>query len=404
MLTRLLPERFKSRAASFGHHVLDGLEAVRDPGSLVRLALWSFATWGGSILQVLFLAKAFDVRLGLAGSGVFMVVSGLGLAVPTPAGVGGFHATIQFALTRLFGVDVATATTFALLHHAVCFVPITVLGLGVHRERRADPGPGQDAAAAGAAGRRRELTCAAPSVATPRTRSSTPASSPTAARSGAGANVWAVRDVSPPTSESRRRRRWSSSATGAGKPYDRQKVMGGLMRACEKRPVTLRQLEEAAEAVEAALNRKDEREISSEEIGTILVQRLRELDQVAYVRFASVYRRFEDVEEFTVLLDRLRRERGERSEAPRFFGLGARAASETHRRALRAARQPGPGPVDRLVPCRRRARVPRPLRGPGRPPRSRAGRRRVARPRARAAPLRDQAHPRRRRRARPAAT
>jgi transcriptional repressor NrdR len=97
---------------------------------------------------------------------------------------------------------------------------------------------------------------------------------------------------------------------GRREAYDRQKVMGGLMRACEKRPVTLRQLEEAAEAVEAALNRKDEREISSEEIGTILVQRLRELDQVAYVRFASVYRRFEDVEEFTVLLDRLRRDRG----------------------------------------------------------------------------------------------
>ena len=97
---------------------------------------------------------------------------------------------------------------------------------------------------------------------------------------------------------------------GRREAYDRQKVMGGLLRACEKRPVTLRQLEEAAESVESTLNRKDEREISSEEIGTILVQRLRELDQVAYVRFASVYRRFEDVEEFTILLDRLRRDRG----------------------------------------------------------------------------------------------
>lgn len=97
---------------------------------------------------------------------------------------------------------------------------------------------------------------------------------------------------------------------GRREAYDRSKVMGGLLRACEKRPVSLRQLEEAAETVELALNRKDEREISSEEIGTVLMQRLRELDQVAYVRFASVYRRFEDVEEFTVLLDRLRRDRG----------------------------------------------------------------------------------------------
>jgi len=97
---------------------------------------------------------------------------------------------------------------------------------------------------------------------------------------------------------------------GRREAYDRSKVMGGLLRACEKRPVSLRQLEEATETVESTLNRKDEREISSEEIGTVLMQRLRELDQVAYVRFASVYRRFEDVEEFTVLLDRLRRDRG----------------------------------------------------------------------------------------------
>jgi transcriptional repressor NrdR len=96
---------------------------------------------------------------------------------------------------------------------------------------------------------------------------------------------------------------------GRREPYDRGKVLGGLMRACEKRPVGLHQLEEMAEAVEAALNRKDEREISSQEIGHILVERLRELDQVAYVRFASVYKRFEDVGEFVVELERLLKER-----------------------------------------------------------------------------------------------
>jgi transcriptional repressor NrdR len=91
--------------------------------------------------------------------------------------------------------------------------------------------------------------------------------------------------------------------------YDRGKVLSGLLRACEKRPVALRQLEEAADAVEAAISRKDEREIPSEEIGQILMQHLRELDQVAYVRFASVYRRFEDVEQFLDELEKLRRER-----------------------------------------------------------------------------------------------
>jgi transcriptional repressor NrdR len=97
---------------------------------------------------------------------------------------------------------------------------------------------------------------------------------------------------------------------GRREPYDRGKVLGGLLRACEKRPVALRQLEEAADAVEAAVNRKDEREIPSTEIGQILMERLRAVDQIAYVRFASVYRRFEDVEQFLVELKRLRRERG----------------------------------------------------------------------------------------------
>lgn len=96
---------------------------------------------------------------------------------------------------------------------------------------------------------------------------------------------------------------------GRREPYDRGKVLGGLLRACEKRPVSLHALEASAEAVEAALSRKDEREISSEEIGRILMERLRELDQVAYVRFASVYRRFEDVEEFLVELRTLRLKR-----------------------------------------------------------------------------------------------
>lgn len=100
---------------------------------------------------------------------------------------------------------------------------------------------------------------------------------------------------------------------GRREPYQRAKVLAGLLRACEKRPVSLHDLEASAEAVEAALSRKDEREITSEEIGRILMDRLRELDQVAYVRFASVYRRFEDVEEFLVELRRLRsQQRGKR--------------------------------------------------------------------------------------------
>lgn len=93
---------------------------------------------------------------------------------------------------------------------------------------------------------------------------------------------------------------------GRREQYDRNKVLAGLSRACQKRPVAMAQLEAMADAVELAVNRKDEREISSEEIGHVLMEALRRLDQVAYVRFASVYRRFEDVEQFLHELRTLR--------------------------------------------------------------------------------------------------
>jgi hypothetical protein len=148
----LLPRRFRERADRFGHHVLDGLEAVRSPGSLLVLLLWSLAVWSLSVFQVTALARAFGLPLSLPASAIVMIVSGLGLAVPTPAGVGGFHAAIQFTLIRLVGIDVATATGFALLHHAVCFVPITILGLAFVAVIGQSLGrlralPGEDAAA-----------------------------------------------------------------------------------------------------------------------------------------------------------------------------------------------------------------------------------------------------------------
>lgn len=94
---------------------------------------------------------------------------------------------------------------------------------------------------------------------------------------------------------------------GRREPYDRTKVLDGLLRACQKRPVSQAQLEAMADDVELAQNRKDDREIPSQEIGHILMRRLREIDQVSYVRFASVYRRFEDVEQFVEELRLLRR-------------------------------------------------------------------------------------------------
>lgn len=87
-------------------------------------------------------------------------------------------------------------------------------------------------------------------------------------------------------------------ADGRRELFDRQKLLAGLMKACSKRPVSGRELEEIAEDISAMVAEAPDREIPTEQIGQRVMERLRELDKVAYVRFASVYRRFEDVEEF----------------------------------------------------------------------------------------------------------
>jgi transcriptional repressor NrdR len=80
--------------------------------------------------------------------------------------------------------------------------------------------------------------------------------------------------------------------------FDRTKVLNGLLKACEKRPVPVRRLEEIVDEAETMVQESADREILARRIGELVVSRLRELDKVAFVRFASVYRQFEDVNEF----------------------------------------------------------------------------------------------------------
>jgi transcriptional repressor NrdR len=90
-------------------------------------------------------------------------------------------------------------------------------------------------------------------------------------------------------------------------PFQRQKLIAGLLRACEKRPVSVQELEAIADRIEADLQERPDREMTTEEIGTRLMQELRRLDQVAYVRFASVYRQFRDVGQFKHEVDELQK-------------------------------------------------------------------------------------------------
>jgi transcriptional repressor NrdR len=85
---------------------------------------------------------------------------------------------------------------------------------------------------------------------------------------------------------------------GSRERFDRQKLIGGLLKACEKRPVSVSALERVADRVESALQDRLEKEIATEEIGAFVMNELRRLDKVAYVRFASVYRHFRDINEF----------------------------------------------------------------------------------------------------------
>jgi len=96
---------------------------------------------------------------------------------------------------------------------------------------------------------------------------------------------------------------------GTRQPFDSQKLMRGMMKSCEKRPIQISQLEEIVEEIESLLQERPDKEIGVAEIGQLVMGRLKELDKVAYVRFASVYREFADVAEFRQELEDLMKEK-----------------------------------------------------------------------------------------------
>ncbi len=92
---------------------------------------------------------------------------------------------------------------------------------------------------------------------------------------------------------------------GSRQSFDRSKILNGLLKACEKRPVPMETLERAASRIEQTLVNAMDREIPSVRIGELVMEELKEIDQVAYVRFASVYRQFKDLDSFVDELNRL---------------------------------------------------------------------------------------------------
>jgi len=92
---------------------------------------------------------------------------------------------------------------------------------------------------------------------------------------------------------------------GSRQSFDRRKVLGGMIRACEKRPVPVAELEKISGEIEQELQNSMEREVSTVKIGEMVMDRLKQVDEVAYVRFASVYRQFKDIDTFMSELSKL---------------------------------------------------------------------------------------------------
>lgn len=97
--------------------------------------------------------------------------------------------------------------------------------------------------------------------------------------------------------------------SGGIEVFDRNKILKGLIKSCEKRPVPLEAMERAVDDIEMTLEAKMVKQISSDEIGEMILDRLKDLDEVAYVRFASVYRRFQDIDSFMAELEELRKKK-----------------------------------------------------------------------------------------------
>jgi len=124
----LLPVKLQPAARRIAHTFLDGFASLKTPRLAVLVAGGSLALWMIINVQIYCTMRAFGLDLPLTAAFVVTSAAVLGLAVPTPGGVGGYHAAVQFALTDVFHVPLATATGVALIAHAISFVPISLIG------------------------------------------------------------------------------------------------------------------------------------------------------------------------------------------------------------------------------------------------------------------------------------
>jgi len=124
-----IKESWEQPFANFCNHFLDGLRVLQRPRDLLITLVSSIVMWYVICWQVRLTLLAFDVDLPLRAAYLIVTMAVIGLAVPTPGGVGGFHKATQVGMTMFFGIGLNEATGIAIAYHAICFVPITIIGL-----------------------------------------------------------------------------------------------------------------------------------------------------------------------------------------------------------------------------------------------------------------------------------
>jgi uncharacterized protein (TIRG00374 family) len=126
---RVLPAAFAARLARLGRTFAEGLAIVRRPQRLIASFAWSIGLWALISAETWAVAQAFDIGLSVTGTYLITALVVVGVAVPTPGGVGGFHEAFRLGATSFFGADNDAAVAAAIVLHAVSFGPILILGL-----------------------------------------------------------------------------------------------------------------------------------------------------------------------------------------------------------------------------------------------------------------------------------
>ena len=139
-LTGFLPARAVRALAGIAGRFVEGLAVVRDRRVLVVAFVWSLVNWAAVAAALWLVTVAFGIALPASGAAVVMALTVVGVAVPTPAGIGGYHAAYQVGATLLYGAPDAAAVGAALVLHAMSFLPVTVVGVVCMAQEGVRPG------------------------------------------------------------------------------------------------------------------------------------------------------------------------------------------------------------------------------------------------------------------------